>query len=241
MTPNLLSLVFRLLVFATPVPDTFGAINNARIEFDKGILAEQAGDLEVALKHLRQAVAMEPTWALGNLELGIVEQQRQPESPNARLRLEQAVLLAPDNPRASYHLALSHEYIGNVNEAVKYLLETLRLKPDFRDAQFRLATVYEKIGLNDEAIHAYEQVLLYDPKHVGALTSLSVLYERREEYGKAEEALVLVTQMQPNVPYPIYRLGSFYERLGAHAKAKKVFNKLNKLDPRPKRRMRQLR
>ncbi len=213
----------------------------ARARFARGLEALDEGRIDVARRAFAQAARLAPGWGLAYLQWGVVEQSIDPESQAARACLERAVELSPDNARARYHLGVLYERLGRNQDAARELGAALELRPRMRDAQFRLAAALHALGDIEGAIAAYRRVLIHERRHTGALAALAELYERTGELTSAESALRSIVQAQPHVAYNHYRLGQFYERIGEKRKARRAFARANSLDPRPQRKMRELR
>jgi tetratricopeptide (TPR) repeat protein len=213
----------------------------ARRRFSHGMEALRDSRVEIARSEFARAARLAPEWGLAFLQWGVVEQSIDAQSSVARECLERAVALAPDNPRAHYHLGTLYERLGRNQEAAQEFGAALELRPRMRDAQFRLAASLHALGDIEGAISAYHKVLMRERHHTGALTALADLYEHTNELAAAERALVSIVQAQPGVAYHHYRLAQFYERIGERRKARRAYTRADELDPRPQRKMRRLR
>jgi tetratricopeptide (TPR) repeat protein len=73
--------------------------------------------------------------------------------------LEILKALAPTEPTAQFRLALNFGRLGDNQEAVKFLLETIELKPDYESARLLLGLLYEDLKQPDLASQHYEYIL----------------------------------------------------------------------------------
>jgi len=227
------------VVATTAIAKNEGA--RARARFARGMEALDDGRVDVARRAFAQAASLAPEWGLAFLQWGVVEQSIDPESQAARECLERAVQLSSKNSRAHYHLGVLYERLARNQDAAREFGAALALRPHMRDAQFRLATTLHALGDIEGAVVVYLEVLQTERRHTGALAALAELYERTGELESAERALALIVQAQPKVAYNHYRLAQFYERIGEKKKAKRAFARADSLDPRPQRKMRELR
>jgi tetratricopeptide (TPR) repeat protein len=109
------------------------------------------------------------------------------------------------------------------------------------DAHFQLGDVRRQQGQSEAAIAAFETVVVRDERHLGALAALADLYEKVGRAADAEKALLRIVRLQPDNAYHQYNLAQFYSRIGEDKKARVAFQRAEAIDPRPKRKMRQLR
>lgn len=69
--------------------------------------------------------------------------------------LNQAIKLAPTEPRVRYNQALVLNQMEREEEAIELLEQTVALKPDYGQARFALALLYKE---NDQLEEAKEQL-----------------------------------------------------------------------------------
>lgn len=77
----------------------------------------------------------------------------------ARNAITKAAELAPTDAKISYNRAILIGQIGDTDEAINLLEETIRLKPDYRDAHYALGLFYDEKGETEKAVSVYEYVL----------------------------------------------------------------------------------
>jgi len=73
--------------------------------------------------------------------------------------LQQAIKLAPTDPKLLYNLGLLYGQAGQVNQALSTLQQALVLKPNYEDPRNALAIFYEDLGQKDKAIEQLEIIL----------------------------------------------------------------------------------
>ncbi len=98
--------------------------------------------------------------------LGMVWAHHFPEkSAEAAALLAEAVQEEPDNADAIYQYGLLlDEKLGDQDEAIQKLQQTLQLSPDHPFANYDLALIYHKKGLIEEANVAYQQAIQINPE-----------------------------------------------------------------------------
>jgi len=69
--------------------------------------------------------------------------------------------LAPTDPRIKYNLALVYLTLGQNEQAIKTLEETIQLKPNYEDPRYALASIYEQTGEKQKAKEQLEYILKY--------------------------------------------------------------------------------
>ena len=79
--------------------------------------------------------------------------------PQARIILQQALILAPTDAKLMYNLGLIEFWTGNSEEGIARLQETIALKPNYESARWQLAQEYERQGKNQEAITELTYIL----------------------------------------------------------------------------------
>lgn len=98
--------------------------------------------------------------------LGMVWAHHFPEkATEATALLAEAVREEPDNADAIYQYGLLlDEKLGNQDEAIQKLQQTLQLSPDHPFANYDLALIYHKKGMIEEANAAYQQAIQINPE-----------------------------------------------------------------------------
>jgi len=69
--------------------------------------------------------------------------------------------LAPTDPKIKYNLALVYLTLGQNEQAIKTLQETIQLKPNYEDPHYALALIYEQTGEKQKAKEQLEYILKY--------------------------------------------------------------------------------
>ncbi|MCL5784504.1 MAG: O-antigen ligase family protein [Patescibacteria group bacterium] len=86
--------------------------------------------------------------------------------------LDQAIALAPTDPKLVYNKAVILNQEGQTNEAVNVFLKAIQLKPNYRDAYYSLGLLYWDINQKDKAIEQMNTVLKINPTDTQASEKL---------------------------------------------------------------------
>lgn len=196
---------------------------------------ESAGDDRGATNVLEKAVAADPRWAIGRVELGRL-QLKLGETEYAWVHLDIARTLAPENPRAHYLYALASDELGRRRDARTALEVALSLREGYADAQVRLASV---LFAEEDFAGAAATLKPYVAKHPeanGARLQLADALERSGDRKGAEHELRALLAHPTLKQLAGRRLVALLEAEGKHAEAEKV---RLLIDP-PKRQLRDL-
>ena len=145
--------------------------------------AQQFGLAKRAFEHVQ---AMRPDYADArtNVALALILWERYAE---ALPSLREALMLAPDNARALYYLALVERNEGQLPQAVADLEKVTAQFPRSRDAHRELGFSFYQQRNYDLARSEYETVQSIDPDDLSAHYNLSILYRRLGLKDKARE------------------------------------------------------
>jgi len=154
----------------------------------------------------------------------------------ALVSYEQAIALAPSNPR--YHVSLARTYLvrasqlealieGNdadvasdaktqydaaVAQAALALNDAIALKSDYASALYYLAFVQERQGDLADAIQSMELVRASNPSDVGVSMQLALLYLRQGKNNLAKSELERAIAIVPNYANAYWYLASILEQ-----------------------------
>lgn len=196
---------------------------------------EAAGDEARAITELQGAVRLEPSWAIGRVELGRLELSRG-NADAALQHLDIARTLSPENPRAHYLFALAAIDAGRRNEARRSLEVALSLRDGYSDAQSRLANLLVADGEYAPAAELLAKYLAANPASNGARLQYAEALERSGRTKDAEHQLRALLDMPQLKTLAGRRLIALLEAQGRAVDAEKV---RRVIDP-PKRQLRDL-
>jgi len=165
---------------------------NWQAENNLGMALLRQGRMDAAVPHFRAAVAINPSDAVSNMNVGIYEQSR----GNAPLAIEQykKTISLTRNPKlkaeAYNNLGYAYKDIGDYGDAQQSLQTAVRINPEFVGAWISLGLVAQKSGDLNLAITAYSRALQIEPSGFGYL----LLARALELSGRQAEAQAATQQ-----------------------------------------------
>ncbi len=151
-----------------------------------GVAQYDAGNLDQALDHFRQAVEIKPNEAVAQCSLGTVLMKLN-HTDDAVEHLEAAVRLNNDLEEAHNNLGVLYSGQGQHEQAVTHYREALRIDPDSADAHFNLAAALAASDNPQDAIREYCEAIRLNPDDPAAHNNLGGIYAR---LGRRQDAVV---------------------------------------------------
>ena len=148
------------------------------------------GKLEEAVVQYRQALALQPAYAMAHNNLGTtLGELGKPEE--AVVHYRQALALQPALAEASYNLGNVLKEQGKVEEAIVLYRQALALRPAYAMAHNNLGNALKEQFKLDEAVAHYRQALAVQPDYADAYNNLGIVLR---DQGKHEEATACYRQ-----------------------------------------------
>ncbi len=168
---------------------------------------------------------------------------------------QQAVLLAPSNPKE--YVGLARAFMARADRlavlaesedavqaktavtdrdtalaaAAEALLKAQSLKPDYTPAQYYLAQVYERQDKLADAVKSMEALKVAAPNDIGVAMQLGLLYLRQGKNAAAKAELVRALTIAPNYANAHWYLATIYEQEDDLAAAIAEVEKIAETDP----------
>jgi predicted O-linked N-acetylglucosamine transferase (SPINDLY family) len=175
-------------------PRNADALNNL------GLLAAQAGRLEIAAALLRDAVALQPSAKFHNNLGAVLRSAGQPAEAVQACRA--ALALAPGHAGAYCNLGAALQMLGDFTQARACYDEALRLEPGLAAAHTNVGCLLKDQGRVAEAQASFERALELDPGSAEARSNLGNCYK---DQGRLEEAIACyraAIELQPGFLTP---------------------------------------
>ncbi|MCH7798653.1 MAG: tetratricopeptide repeat protein [Planctomycetes bacterium] len=161
-------------------------IINAQLSRDQAVQALEAGQFEKATKEIRQAIAMNPTWAEYHLVNGriFLETHR---LEKAQRSFEKALELRPDYPEAHYYSGIVYQRWSDDARAYDHYLSAFEQEPDRVPYLLAAAESLVALDLLDEASYLIDSKIVYF-EHNAALHHLlgQIMLLRGDPAGAAQ-------------------------------------------------------
>jgi Flp pilus assembly protein TadD len=162
-----------------------------------GLLTHQRGDPATAVKLIRQAVALVPTFAEGHNNLGVVLQS-QGNLSEAVACYQRAVELKPEYHDAHQNLAAALHSQGRAEEAAAAYRRAIDLKPDEPQTRNNLGAVLAGLERTDEAIACYRQAIALKPDYFEAHNNLGLSLQSQGRLHEAEHCYRTALRLKPD-------------------------------------------
>jgi tetratricopeptide (TPR) repeat protein len=141
-----------------------------------------------AQKYFEQALAADPSFSVGRLNLGIALMAQQ-KLEAAKAALEAAARHLPQDPYAWYNLGLAYKDLDNAERGAAAFERAAELAPREADPQYFIGYLETRLGKYDQAIAAFQKALEVYPYHASAEFGLARALQRKGDAAAAAEHL----------------------------------------------------
>jgi tetratricopeptide (TPR) repeat protein len=177
----------------------------------RGDAYRRRGELNAALRDLREAAALDPAAPrpvelLGDVNAAMGQHERAAE---LYLRFTQ---LDDRSPRVLYKLALAYYRNGQPADAIAPLQSAVSLDPRFVEAHYLLALCLRDRSDADAALRALARAVELDAAFVPAREELADLHARAGRQREAIEQLEALAALEPARPERLIAVGLEYAR-----------------------------
>jgi tetratricopeptide (TPR) repeat protein len=192
--------------------------NNSFAHNNLAVALLQKGDVDGAIVHLREAVAIWPDYAQAQNNLGnaLLQKGRLDE---AIARYQKALAIQPDNIEVQNNLGIAFFQKGLVDEAVAQYQKALAIEPDFAEAHNNLGNALYQKGRVDDAIVQFQKALAGKPDIADAHNNLGAALLQK---GRVDEAIAQCQKalaLQPGHAAARVNLGAALMQAGRMAEA----------------------
>ena len=143
-----------------------------------------------------------------------------------------AVAVTEKNWMCLTNLGVAYEEAGNLQAAVGFYQEALRIKPGYDHAWFNLGVASGKLGRTQESLGYYREVLRINPKYAEAWYNLGLacakLGQLQEGIGYFRETV----RIKPEHALAWYNMGVAHAKLGQPREAIGSFQESLRMDPK---------
>lgn len=197
-----------------------------------GVFLKNQGQIDEAIKCLKEAVRISPDYPAAQNNLGNAL-ARQGKLDEAIYHYRKAMRLAPEDADAYNNLGAALARQGKTREAIGYILKALKLKPDYPDAENNLGCIYFMAGEYDKAAEHFWKALRLKPDYAEAHNNLGSVLNAQ---GKLDEAMSHWTEaakLKPDYLDVHGNLAVAYYSKGNYAAAWREVNTIRRLGGTP--------
>jgi tetratricopeptide (TPR) repeat protein len=124
--------------------------------YNQGITRNSTKNYEEAVEFFKKAVAVEPTYAKGHVNLGVAYSMLN-ENDKALAAFEEAVRVDPNSVEAWENLGITYQAMKEYTKAREAFAKVVELDPEYVNGKFALADMYFNEGNYEKALEFYEQ------------------------------------------------------------------------------------
>lgn len=171
-------------------------LNLYELHYNLGHILHQQGDLVGAVESYRQAVALQPNYAVAHLNLGVVLDE-QGQLTDAIYHYQQAIRLQPNYIKAYNNLGCALVKLARWQEAIQVYQQATDLNPDWAVLQDNLAQVLHYQGDVAGAIEAYHRALALNPAAASTHHHLGKLLQFQGQHPAAIDCFQKTIELDP--------------------------------------------
>jgi protein O-mannosyl-transferase len=204
--------------------------DRARAEQLLGWIAQERGQLDVAERHYRSAIALRPDETLAHYRLARLLKQAG-RNDQAVAAYKKTLELFPGDLPSLIDLGDLYARMRRHDLAAVYLRRALAISPQHVEAMVSLANILLEGGARSEAERLFRRALEANPNHPSAHTNLAVLLA---ESGRQSEALAHYNEaleLEPRLLAARLNRAALYEQAGRHEEAAREYGDALSMEP----------
>ncbi len=190
-----------------------------------GVISNQNGEIETALKLITQALEVNPQYIEAYLSLGAA-QRNAGKIDEAVESYQKALSINPDFAPAYYNLGNLYREQNSLELAVDSFRKFLALNPNFAEAHFSLGSILHELGRIGEAVKSYNMALAHNANYAEAHFGLGVISMDLGRIKEAKARFQKAVSIQPdfadghtNLGKILYDSGEIDEAIKCNQKA----------------------
>lgn len=188
-----------------------------------GLIYQQCGDFDRAVKYARKAVQLNRSPGfLSNLGSAYRGVKKYPEAIEA---FTNSLAQKPDLLEAQFNLADTFLECRQYQKAVNAFKKTLNLKPKMVKALEGLSSALLGMGNLPAAISCAKKILAIEPENVVALLNKGVSYQIAGKLDKALAAITAALKTAPEMPEALNSMGNIRGQQGHYNEALSYYEK----------------
>ncbi|MBF0294301.1 MAG: tetratricopeptide repeat protein [Magnetococcales bacterium] len=196
----------------------------------RGILAQQRGELETARICLERAIACNRDNYVYHYNLSVVLEGlgRLAEAASG---YERVIGMQPDCVQACNNLGNLYRVAGRLDEAAAIYRHALTLRPDYCEARNNLGTLLKDLGQLQDALECYRQVLSQVPGFAAVYYNIGNVFLELQKLEDAAWHLEQAVAIQPDFVLACHSLACVYRDQGRAEEAQAWYRRALELAP----------
>ncbi len=194
------------------------------------LLYEYVGRLDNAEKEFKDAIKINPDYAIAHYNLGILldDLKRYDE---AEKEYRKAIRINPDYADAYYNLGILLKDLKRFEEAEKEYREVIRINPNDGEARNNLGNLLSNLKRFEEAEKEYREVIRINPDYAKAHYNLGILLDDLKRFEEAEKEYREVIRINPDFAAAHNNLGILLDDLKRYDEAEKEYGEAIRINP----------
>ena len=168
--------------------------------------------------------------AMSQFLSGMLQESRG-DFAGASVALHHAYLIDPHSPTLLRALSRAALHAGDVESAVRYASDGLRLDPTDARLRFLRGSIYQALRQDDKALADFQAAVLNDTSNADFSLALGRQYEKLERLPEARESYELAFRHQDADPDDELRLAVLMGRMGDSKGAMPILDRLHEENP----------
>ena len=195
-----------------------------------GRSAEERGELDVAVRHFRQATQLKPDYIEPHMRLAKALMS-QGSHEDAIVHFRQALRIKPDAAEPHNNLGMALMSLERFDEAISHYGQALRIRPEYTAAHSNLGIALMLQGKLGEAISKFREALRLDPDYAEARSNLGSTLLSQGNLEEATEQFRHSLRLDPNQAQARTNLGFALASQGELDQAIHQFRQALELSP----------
>ncbi|XP_045129547.1 protein O-mannosyl-transferase TMTC4-like isoform X4 [Portunus trituberculatus] len=203
---------------------------NAKVHYNIGKVAADAGDVMEAVRRYREALRLNPDYdqAMNNLANILKDQGHLDEALHL---LQQATTLRPDFAAAWMNLGIVQASLGDHGSAENSYLTALSHRSVYPDCLYNLGNLYLEKGDHQAALATWTNATTLKPSLAVAWTNMLILLDSQGLYQPAIDIADQALKHLPNEPALHFNLANTLGKLNRYQESESHFLLATTLDP----------
>ena len=191
-----------MITLALPInPDNVAArCNLAAAHYNLGNAHKKLDQLDAAIDHYQQAVALKPDFPVACYNLAnLLKKFKQLEA--AVSSYQQAIAHQPDYTEAHYNLGNTLKQLLRLEAAVKSYERVIELNPAHAEAWYNRGITLNELGQAEAAVASYAQAIAQKPDYAEAYYNRGVVLQTLKRLDEALESYDQALSLKPNYAF----------------------------------------